>query len=89
MTLYYYKNQLETARQSSSFTSVDFLDEGMVAEFDTDTVFAETLSLYGHMRKDLLLTLVDTVIAEVKIKSRSYRQERFVYLLLFSGKYVL
>lgn len=69
---------MENARQPSNLTSVDFLDEGMVAEFDTDTVFAETLSLYGHLRKDLLLTLVDSVIAEVKIKSRPYRQERFV-----------
>lgn len=60
------------------------MDEGMFAEFDTDTVFADTLSLYGHMRKNLLLTLVDTVIAEVKIKSRPYRQERFVCYFLDS-----
>lgn len=55
---------------------MDFLDEGLVTEFETDTVFAETLSLYRHMRKDLLSTLAETVIAEVKVKSKAYRQER-------------
>lgn len=67
---------METAKQPSSPTSVDFLDGGLLSEFETDTVFAETLSLYRHMRKDLLCTLAETVIAEVKFRSKAYRQER-------------
>lgn len=67
---------METAKQPSSPTSTDFLEDSLLPEFETDTVFSETLSLYRHMRKDLLFTLVETVIAEVKIKSKTYRQER-------------
>lgn len=67
---------METAMQPSSPMSTDFLDDGLIPEFETDTVFAETLSLYRHMRKDLLFTVVESVITEVKIRSRMYRQER-------------
>lgn len=69
---------METAKQPSSPTSVDFLEDGLVPEFENDTVFAETLSLYRHMRKDLLYSLVETVISEVKTRSKPYRQERYV-----------
>ncbi|XP_023018934.2 RAD50-interacting protein 1-like [Leptinotarsa decemlineata] len=76
LNLYYYKSQLETAKHPPSPTLADF-DESPFTDVDTDTVFAETLSLYRHMRKDLLHTLAETVIAEVKSRSKSYRRERW------------
>ncbi|KAJ8953915.1 hypothetical protein NQ318_019155, partial [Aromia moschata] len=76
LNLYYYKSQLETARQPSSPILTDF-DDSAVLEIETDTVFAETLSLYRHMRRDLLNTLAETVIIEVKRVSKNYRRERW------------
>lgn len=43
---------------------------------ETETIFADTLSLYRHMRKDLLCTLAETVVMEAKARSRAYRSER-------------
>ncbi|KAG5869846.1 hypothetical protein JTB14_009008 [Gonioctena quinquepunctata] len=76
LNLYYYKSQLETAKQPSTPTLADF-DDSPISDIDTDTVFAETLSLYRHMRKDLLHSLAETVIAEVKSRSKGYRRERW------------
>lgn len=49
-----------------------------ISDFDSETVFAETLNLYRHMRKDLLCTLAESVVTEAKNKSRGYRGERYV-----------
>lgn len=47
-------------------------------ELETETVFAETLSLYRHMRKDLLCSLAETVVMEAKLRSKKYRNERYL-----------
>lgn len=72
LSLYYYKSQLETDKQLSTPKLADF-DDSPSYDIETDTVFAETLSLYMHMRKDLLHTLAETVIGEIKRKSKTYR----------------
>lgn len=41
------------------------------------SVFDETIVLYEHMQKDLLQTLSDRVILDIKAKSRAYRKERW------------
>uniref|UniRef100_A0A6P7FPX9 RAD50-interacting protein 1 n=1 Tax=Diabrotica virgifera virgifera TaxID=50390 RepID=A0A6P7FPX9_DIAVI len=76
--LYRYKSQLEIDKQPSSPALSDFDDDPTCDK--TDTVFAETLSLYTHMRKDLLHTLAETVIAEVKVRSKSYRCESWLMM---------
>ncbi|CAG9828087.1 unnamed protein product [Diabrotica balteata] len=76
--LYRYKSQLEIDKQPSSPALSDFDDDPTCDK--TDTVFAETLSLYTHMRKDLLHTLAETVIAEVKLRSKSYRCESWLIM---------
>ncbi|XP_018566371.1 RAD50-interacting protein 1 [Anoplophora glabripennis] len=79
LNLYYYKSQLEMAKQPVSPTSTEF-EDSQLFEIETDTVFAETLSLYRHMRKDILNTLAETVIIEIKRKSRDYRRERWAFM---------
>ncbi|CAH1179774.1 unnamed protein product [Phaedon cochleariae] len=75
LNLYYYKSQLESEKQpTTQFTDID---DDPLYEIETDTVFAETLSLYRHMRNDLLHTLAEIVIAEVKTRSKAYRSERW------------
>lgn len=50
-----------------------------ISDFDSETVFADTLNLYRHMRKDLLCTLAESVVTEAKNKSRAYRGERYLF----------
>ncbi|KAJ8928351.1 hypothetical protein NQ314_019081 [Rhamnusium bicolor] len=76
LNLYYYKSQLEIARQPVTPTLTDF-DESPTSDIETDTVFAETLSLYRHMRRDLLNILAETVTIEIKQSSKVYRRERW------------
>lgn len=46
-------------------------------EIEMDTVFADTLSLFRHMRRDLLRTLAEAVVHEAKLKAYSYTRERW------------
>lgn len=73
MNLYYYKTQLETIESN---VPVDFQNIPDF-EFDTETVFADILSLYRHMRRDLLSTLVEAVMMEIKARSRAYRNDKW------------
>jgi hypothetical protein len=73
--LYYYKSQSDNNEgPRSSLGDCDYSDP---TDIESETVFAETLSLYRHMRRDLLLNLSDYVMLEVKSKSRAYRRERW------------
>lgn len=74
LSLYYYKSQFETVDQPTTPMLSDF-DDSPICDTETDTVFAETLSLYIHMRKDNLNNLAESVITEVKFASRDYRRE--------------
>ncbi|KAF5269578.1 hypothetical protein FQR65_LT05916 [Abscondita terminalis] len=69
LNLYYYRNQSATP-DSRKFSSADV--DNLLAVVDTDTVFNETLSMYRHVKIDLLFTLVDCVITKVKYKSKQY-----------------
>ncbi|XP_044732584.1 RAD50-interacting protein 1 [Chrysoperla carnea] len=42
---------------------------------ETDSVFDETISLYTHMKNDLISMLTETVVLDVKARSRSYRHD--------------
>ncbi|KAJ8916099.1 hypothetical protein NQ315_004465 [Exocentrus adspersus] len=72
-------SQLEKAGKPASPVLND-LEDGPLFEIESDTVFAEILSLYRHMRKDILNTLAETIIIEVKRKSRDYRRERWAFM---------
>lgn len=52
-------------------------DDSPTIDIEGDNVFSEILSLYRHMRRDLLLTLSESVVMEVKIRSKQYRRERW------------
>lgn len=72
LNLYYFKTQMEDAvKKTNTQNATDF------DEFETETVFEETLSLYRHIRKELLLTLSEFVMVEIKNRSRQYRRERW------------
>lgn len=73
LNLYYYKTKMGDIVKKSAVV-VD-LDENF--DLESETVFEETLSLYRHMRKDLLCTLSEFVVVEIKGKSRPYRTERW------------
>lgn len=74
MNLFYYKSQLENV-ESKNIPLLDY-DGTPGFEMETETVFADILSLYRHMRKDILCTLAETVLIEVKTRSKEYRRER-------------
>lgn len=74
LTLFYYKNQLENV-ESKNVPLLEY-DGTPGFEMETETVFADTLSLYRHMRKDILCTLAEVVVVEVKARSKHYRRER-------------
>ncbi|KAF5293605.1 hypothetical protein FQA39_LY03090 [Lamprigera yunnana] len=73
LNLYYYKSQaiISDERKFAS-TKIDF-----ITDIDTDTVFNEILSLYRHMKKDLLFGLVEMTVDKVKHCSKSYLQENW------------
>ncbi|XP_025836467.1 RINT1-like protein [Agrilus planipennis] len=76
LNLFYYKNQLKDAECMNN--SVDFCDaneENVLTEVDTDSVFADTLSLYRHMRIDLICNISESVFMECRARSRDYRHE--------------
>ncbi|RZC37439.1 RINT1-like protein [Asbolus verrucosus] len=75
LNLYYYKSQSDEAKIPSSPASDR--DDFDPTDFELETVFGETLSLYRHMRRDLLLNLSEYVMLEVKSQSRSYRRVRW------------
>ncbi|CAG9859732.1 unnamed protein product [Phyllotreta striolata] len=77
LSLYYYKNQASD-KQLSTPALADFDDNNPDYDIETDTVFAETMSLYMHMRKDLLHTLAETVIVEVRSRSKAYRCDNWL-----------
>lgn len=41
------------------------------------SVFDEAIGLFEHMQKDLLLTMCDRVMLDIKAKSRPYRKEKW------------
>lgn len=57
--------------------SSNSFDEFEGPQLENETVFEETLSLYRHMKRDLLLNLAEYVMLEVKSHSRNYRRERW------------
>lgn len=69
--MYYYKTQLNNC-QSQTAPSND-----SDTDIESETVFAETLSLYKHMRRDLLFNLSDYIMLEVRTCGKSYRRERW------------
>lgn len=75
LSLHYYKSQFNDIQVPSSPTSD--IDEFDPTDIESETVFAETLALYKHMRRDLLLNLAEYVMLEIKSQSRSYRRERW------------
>ncbi|KAI4456248.1 rad50-interacting protein 1 rint-1 [Holotrichia oblita] len=75
LNLFYYKSQLENV-ESRNVPLLEY-DGTPGFEMETETVFADTLSLYRHMRKDILCTLAETVLIEVKTRSKDYRRERW------------
>ncbi|CAH1997276.1 unnamed protein product [Acanthoscelides obtectus] len=75
LNLYYYKSQLESGKSPRSPLTPESEDSISDVDLDSETAFADTLSLYKHMRKDLLHTLSETVIMEAKSKSRAYTRE--------------
>lgn len=72
LNLYYYKTQMdEAAKQTTHNKMLSDLDS------DSETVFEQTLILYRRMRRDLLCTLSEFVVVEIKGRSRPYRTERW------------
>ncbi|XP_017786912.1 PREDICTED: RAD50-interacting protein 1 isoform X2 [Nicrophorus vespilloides] len=74
--LFYYKSQLDEVVAGNPIPVMDY-DGSPDFEMETETVFADTLSLFRHMRKDLLCTLSESVNREAKMRSRDYRHERW------------
>lgn len=72
LNLYYYKTQMEDVVKKNNIADLD-----EYFELESETVFEGTLSLYRHMRKDLLCTLSEFVMIEIKGRSRPYRKERW------------
>lgn len=72
LNLYYYRNQ--------AVMSVSHPFNHLEADIDIDTVFNETLSLYRHMKTDLLFTLVDSAVTQVKYKSKSYLVDNWSHM---------
>ncbi|KAL3270463.1 hypothetical protein HHI36_021010 [Cryptolaemus montrouzieri] len=68
LNLFYHKMQLEN-------TPLLIETSNQTVGYEAESVFAETLSLYGHMRQDLLSTLSEHVLTEVKNKSDNYRRD--------------
>lgn len=78
LNLFYYKSQLVNAEANKNEDPViDGFYGSPGFELETETVFADTLSLYRHMRKDLLCTLAESVIREAKSKTYEYRRENW------------
>lgn len=42
------------------------------------SVFDEAIGLFEHMQKDLLQSLCDRVMMDIKAKSRPYRKEKYI-----------
>ncbi|EFA07987.1 RINT1-like protein [Tribolium castaneum] len=75
LNLYYYKSQLNDYKAPTSPSSDS--DDFDPTDIEGETVFAETLSLYRHMRRDLLFNLSDYVMLEVRSQGKAYRRERW------------
>lgn len=75
LNLYYYKTQMDKTVLKRQSNPIGDLDENF--ELESETVFQDILSLYRHMRKELLCTLSEFVVVEIKSRSRSYRSERW------------
>lgn len=75
--LYHYKTQFEHMNDAKTTGATD--SENSDIELNLGTVFDETLSLYKHMRTDLVRTLSDAVVHDVAARSRPYRKERQVF----------
>ncbi|CAH0563706.1 unnamed protein product [Brassicogethes aeneus] len=76
LNLFYYKTQFDNAPKTPNSSILHDFDDSP-SDSETETVFADALSLYRHMRKDLVCTLSEFVIMEVKSKSKGYRRERW------------
>lgn len=77
--LYHYKSQYDELGSKKRVSSeVDPNDD-----YDLfGTVFDETMSLYKHMRIDLLNTICEAVIYDVRARSRPYRRDRWSSMIL-------
>lgn len=73
LKLYYYQSQLEGLPTNDLFK--EGADMGLLSDVETETVFANILSLYRHMKKDLLFTLVENVVEQFQRRSKRYRHE--------------
>lgn len=79
LNLYYYKNQSEITKTENLLSSE--LDNSLT-DVDTDTVFVEILSLYRHMKKDLLYALVDSTVLKARYCSKNYRRENWAHMTI-------
>lgn len=77
LNLYYYKNQLEESKKLPTSPSMNDFDDESTLDLESESIFAETLSLYRHFRRDLLCGLSEKVISEIKKCSWNYRRERW------------
>ncbi|XP_045468942.1 RAD50-interacting protein 1 [Harmonia axyridis] len=71
LNLYYYKSQLENVESSASVPDA----EDSILEYESQSVFAETLILYGDMRRYLLSSMSEFVMNEIEQKSKNYIRE--------------
>lgn len=71
LNLYYYKSQLENVELIVPEPEV----EDSILEYETTSVFAPTLILYGDMRRFLLSTMSEFVMEEIESKSKNYLRE--------------
>ncbi|CAG9767432.1 unnamed protein product [Ceutorhynchus assimilis] len=76
LTLYYYKNRAKQPPTSPLSPLLNDFDETTL-DSESDSLFAETLSLYRRFRRDLLSGLVEAVIMEIKKRGWDYRRERW------------
>lgn len=65
------EKHLPTLRRKESKPLADTEDDMLEA-----SVFDEAIGLFEHMQKDLLLTMCDRVMLDIKAKSRPYRKEK-------------
>ncbi|KAH1025412.1 hypothetical protein HUJ05_010145 [Dendroctonus ponderosae] len=82
LNLYYYKNQINDAEYDAILVSPNLsdFDDHINMDLESDTLFAETLSLYRHFRRDLLAGLAEAVLMEVRKRSWNYRRERWAFM---------
>lgn len=52
-------------------------------EETTGSVFDESLELFERMKHDLLITLCEAILLDVKARSRPYRKDKYERILVY------